>query len=925
MATFGKINEFVPGGNWENYCERLEQYYLANNIDNEDRKRAILLASCGENTYTLMKNLCSPQKPSEKSFGELTKKLQDHLSPKPLTIAERFKFYLRRQQENETVRDFIAVLRKLAETCDFGEFLDFALRDIFVCGLKSKNRNIQKVLLTKKDLTVHKAVEIAVSMEAAEIETSAFPTSSGTVNKVKGDTKECWRCGKVNHTPENCFYKGVECHRCLERGHLGRRCTKSRQRSRRDQDPGARKAENYTKPYSSSGRKFDRKKKKQVKVKYVGDSDSGTGTEFDELSEVSSDSDAGVYTVKTVSTKKSYPEIMVPVNVSGVQMKMELDTGSCVSIVSERMYDKLLSHIPLKRSIIKLSSYTNDAVEVSGKVYVTVECNGQVKKLPLYVVKGKGPALFGRNWMKYIKLDWAQIHVVSMDKPTNVNAIDSLLSKYKTVFADKLGTVKGVQATLTVKEGATPKFYKPRPVPYALKDKIGTELKRLEDSGVVEKVTYSDYATPIVPIMKPDGSVRICGDYKITINPLLDVPEHPMPKPAELFAQLNGGQRFTKLDMSQAYAQLMLDENSRKYVTINTHLGLFRYRRLPYGISAAPAIFQATMDKILAGIKVGCFLDDIIVTGSNDAEHLYNLEALFKRLDAYGISLKRSKCEFMKTSLKFLGHVIDAEGLHPAPDTGSAVLDAPTPTNVKELQSFNGLVNYYRAYLPNLSTEMGPLNRLLGKGVPWDWNKECNKAFKRLKKMLTSSDVLVHYDPNKAITLAVDASPCGVGAVISHDAQGQDRPIAYASRSLTKAETGYSQIEKESLAIIYGVQKFHQYLYGRHFVLLTDHKALTYILGPKKGIPILAASRLQRWAIQLAAYTFDIKYRTSKQNANVDALSRLPLSDASTEMKSVFSIGTEQETTDVISRQVNSLPITASKIARATRPSTSHS
>ena len=167
------------------------------------------------------------------------------------------------------------------------------------------------------------------------------------------------------------------------------------------------------------------------------------------------------------------------------------------------------------------------------------------------------------------------------------------------------------------------------------------ELKRLEDSGVVEKVTYSDYATPVVPIMKPDGSVRICGDYKITINPLLDVPEHPMPKPAELFAQLNGGQRFTKLDMSQAYAQLMLDENSRKYVTINTHLGLFRYRRLPYGISAAPAIFQATMDKILAGIKVGCFLDDIIVTGSNDAEHLYNLEALFKRLDAYGISLKR--------------------------------------------------------------------------------------------------------------------------------------------------------------------------------------------------------------------------------------------------------------------------------------------
>ena len=200
----------------------------------------------------------------------------------------------------------------------------------------------------------------------------------------------------------------------------------------------------------------------------------------------------------------------------------------------------------------------------------------------------------------------------------------------------------------------------------------------------------------------------------------------------------------------------------------------------------------------------------------------------------------------MKTSLKFLGHVIDAEGLHPAPDTVLAVLDAPTPTNVKELQSFNGLVNYYRAYLPNLSTEMGPLNRLLGKGVSWDWNKECSKAFKRLKKMLTSSDVLVHYDPNKAITLAVDASPCGVGAVISHAETGP-RPTHRIRITIADKERQKRAIVKlrRSLAIIYGVQKFHQYLYGGHFLLLTDRKALTYILGPKKGIPVLAASRLQ--------------------------------------------------------------------------------
>ena len=173
------------------------------------------------------------------------------------------------------------------------------------------------------------------------------------------------------------------------------------------------------------------------------------------------------------------------------------------------------------------------------------------------------------------------------------------LSKSYSVFNGKLGTVKGITATLKVKEVSQPKFFKPRPVPIALRDKIASELLRLEKEGIIEKVESSEWATPIVPVLKPDNTVRICGDYKITINPVLDAPEYPLPTAEEVFSKLSGGQKFSKLDLSHVYQQILLDKESRKYVTINTYLGLYRYTRLPFGAVAAPAIFQRSMDQIL--------------------------------------------------------------------------------------------------------------------------------------------------------------------------------------------------------------------------------------------------------------------------------------------------------------------------------------
>ena len=304
----------------------------------------------------------------------------------------------------------------------------------------------------------------------------------------------------------------------------------------------------------------------------------------------------------------------------------------------------------------------------------------------------------------------------------------------------------------------------------------------MEHLKIIEKVNHSEWAAPVVPVLKPDGHIRLCGDYKIAINPVLDIDKYPLPTPEDLFATLAGGQKFSKLDLSHAYQQVLLEEGSRKYVTINTHKGLYHYNRLPFGVASAPAVFQQLMEQILQGLQgVACYLDDVLITGRNDRDHLEQLEAVLKRLHDRGLCLKRSKCAFMQHSVEYLGYQIDAEGLHTTTGKVKAILDAPKPDDVKQLRSFLGLVNYYGRFVPNLATVAHPLNQLLCKDVKWQWNKACDCAFESLKIQLASQSVLVHYDVNRPVKLACDASSYGLGVVISHVMpDNSERPIAYA-------------------------------------------------------------------------------------------------------------------------------------------------
>ena len=381
-----------------------------------------------------------------------------------------------------------------------------------------------------------------------------------------------------------------------------------------------------------------------------------------------------------------------------------------------------------------------------------------------------------------------------------------------------------------------------------------------------------------MPVPKRDGSIRICGDYKLTINKVAQTEVYPLPHIEEIFAALSGGKTFSKLDLSHAYQQIRLEEASQKYVTVNTHRGLYRYKRLPFGIASAPAIFQRSMESLLQGLAGVCvYIDDIIITGQTEEEHLHNLSEVLSRLERAGMKLKENKCVYMMPEVEYLGHRINSQGLQSAESKVDAITEAPPPKDVSELKSFLGMVNYYGKFLPNLATTLAPLYRLLRKENAWHWGREQTQAFERVKKMLKSSDLLVHFDSSKPLVLACDASPYGVGAVLSHQFEdGTERPIAFASRTLAPVEKRYSHLDKEALAIIFGVKHFHQYIYGRSFVIFSDHKPLMHILSESKATSAMTSARLQRWALLLGGYNYQIKYKAGTEQANADALSRLP-------------------------------------------------
>ena len=858
-AVHGSMPPFNPGcEDWRSYVERLDNYFKANKVDDADQKTAILLTVCGSKTYNLVRSLVSCN-PNEKDYKDLVDIITQHFSPKPSSIMQRFKFNTRVRTQGESIAAYVAALRSLAEFCEFKETLNDMLRDRLVCGVNDER--IQRRLLAEPTLTFDKALQLAQAIETADKDTKDLkvaresqpqpihyhrpvvrkPNHPVTTNFI------CTRCGGGHKAPE-CPFKDSVCHHCKRKGHFARMC-RAKQKGQGTPRPRS--------PQHSRG------------THYIQE-----GVDTSEA--VTSGVEDNSYSLFTLTSKSSRP-YRIEIDIEGSVVALEIDTGASLSLMSERTYDELTQNrqIPLRPSSVVLKTYTGESLDVLGSVNVVVKHLSQELQLSMLVVKGNGPNLLGRDWLAQLKIDWGTVNRVQEE-----GALPRLLQKHSKVFDGSLGSLVGVDVKIHMKEGARPKFFKARSVPYVLRAKVEAELDRLQKAQIISAVQFSEWAAPIVPVVKQNGAIRVCGDYKLTVNQVAQTDKYPLPKVDDMFSALSGGNYFTTLDLSQAYLQLPIHEESKKYLTINTHKGLFEYNRLPFGVASAPGIFQRVMDSLLQGIGGVCvYLDDILVTGDTQDQHLFNLDKVLTKLSESGLKLNQSKCVFMAPQVQYLGYIIDKNGLHPTPEKVEAIQEAKQPSNLTELRAFLGIINYYSKFLPHLSSKLAPLYMLLRKDVKWQWGSEQQEAFSNAKSLLQSDAVLTHYDSERKLILDCDASPYGVGAVLSHELDdGSERPVGYASRTLTVAEKGYSQLDKESLAILFGVKKFHSYVYGRKFVIRSDHKPLYHLFHPSRAIPAMASARLQRWALTLSGYQYTIEYRPGSDIANADALSRLPRS-----------------------------------------------
>ena len=343
-------------------------------------------------------------------------------------------------------------------------------------------------------------------------------------------------------------------------------------------------------------------------------------------------------------------------------------------------------------------------VQVCSQFRVQLKWQGQNATVPLLVVEGSGPSLFGRDWLSHIKLDWKKICSICVSDaslPQDILArLRTTIQSHPNVFKPSLGTIKGITAKLEMKAEGQPRFHKALPVPYTLQEGVEAEYNRLQSEGIVEKVEFSKWATPMVHVPKADGTTQSCGDYAVTVNPQLRVPQYPIPLPEDVFVKLRGGQRFTKLDLKSAYQQLPLHPNSQQFVTLNTHRGLYRYKRLPFGIASSRAIFQHSMDVILQGLDhVASIQDDILITGQDDDQHIKNLNTILSRLDDYGLLLQLSKYKLMQKSITYMGCIISAEGISPTDEKVEVIKQVPRPESSTQLRAFLGMVNYHGKFI----------------------------------------------------------------------------------------------------------------------------------------------------------------------------------------------------------------------------------
>lgn len=482
--------------------------------------------------------------------------------------------------------------------------------------------------------------------------------------------------------------------------------------------------------------------------------------------------------------------------------------------------------------------------------------------------------------------------------------LDALLRKWSHVFAthdEDFGRTSII--THQIPTGTAPPVRERyRPVPPNLYPEIRALLQNMLDSGVVRE-SSSPWAAPVVLAKKKDGSWRFCVDYR-KLNAVTHKDSFPLPRIEESLTSLSKAEWYSTLDLASGYWQVEVAPEDQEKTAFTTPFGLYQFDRMPFGLCNAPATFQRLMQRCL-GAQVYdhllIYLDDVIVYSPHFAAHLQHLEQVFSCLNDHGLKLQPRKCHLFQRKVTYLGHIVSSEGVATDPEKAAVVRDWTPPTTVKQVRSFLGFAGYYRRFIQGFSRIAAPLHQLLQgqasrPSASVNWSAECQVAFSELKQALLNAPILAYADFNLPFRLYTDASLDGLGAVLSQVQDGKERVIAYASRSLHPAERNdqnYSSFKLELLALKWAItEKFKDYLWGARVIVFTDNNPLVHLETARLG------ATEQRWAAQLANYSYEIRYRPGKTNQNADILSRLPGETAGALVQATVSTTPTEQPTD---------------------------
>ncbi|UYV81689.1 K02A2.6-like, partial [Cordylochernes scorpioides] len=421
-------------------------------------------------------------------------------------------------------------------------------------------------------------------------------------------------------------------------------------------------------------------------------------------------------------------------------------------------------------------------------------------------------------------------------------------------------------------------IYTPRRIPIPLLNKTKEQLDQMVEKGVIEKVEQpTDWCAPMVIVPKPSSNdLRNCVDLT-ALNKFVKREHYPIPSVEYTLAQMGGAKLFSKLDANSEFWQIPLSEESSSLTTFLTPFGRYRFKRLPFGISSAPEVFQRKMSNLLESQSgVNYHMDDIVIWGATQEEHDERLRCVLRKLQDSGLTLNKEKCIFSVKEIKFLGHLITERGVLPDPNKVKAIREFPSPSSISEVRRFLGMVNFTGKFIPDLSTILYPLNQLLVKRNDCRWDSAQEEAFEKVKKLLSTSPALTLFDPNLPTTVSADASSYGLGAVLLQKSEdGYQKAVAYASRTMSETEKRWAQIEKESLAIVWACERFQDYLMGNTFSIETDHKPLIPIFSTKNLDEM--TPRIQRLRLRMMRYSYSIHHTPGKDIVVADALSRSPI------------------------------------------------